>query len=287
MSSPQPVAATEGELAPMDDFIPTFYVGHHETKRALPVTDSVLRQAQDIGVYMFFLHRQYLLTPLFQYDMLTSPITTPAFQSRVLSLISSHLKELSSLQPPEISSTRNVPPAPIIPPLTPEDTPLAPGDTVSQLIAYSSPWIDLCSPDPLISNISRQVLNVEIAYASFCGVGNVVIPRPRTYNSGSTESDGIIQYARAIQEALTMTGYLQISVQLPMYGNEEAAEITGDLRSFARNQQTTAAKTNKDIDLFETWDAWNLIRSVCTYSSRLSVGKKPYTIVYLPHFADM
>jgi type II protein arginine methyltransferase len=36
--------------SPVDDFTPTFYVGHHESKRPLPVTDFVLRQAQDVGV---------------------------------------------------------------------------------------------------------------------------------------------------------------------------------------------------------------------------------------------
>lgn len=39
-----------GESSPTDDFTPTFYVGHHESKRPLPVTDFVLRQAQDVGV---------------------------------------------------------------------------------------------------------------------------------------------------------------------------------------------------------------------------------------------
>src|ERR1700709_1594485 len=132
--------------------------------------------------------------------MLTSPITSPHFHSRVLTLISSHLSELSLFECSQNALNKNLPPAPIIPPPTPVDTPLTPGDTVSQLIAYSSPWIDLCSPDPLISNISRQVLNIEIAYASFCGVGNVIIPGPRTYSSGATSNDGLIQYARAIQE---------------------------------------------------------------------------------------
>ena len=36
--------------SPVDDYIPTFYIGHHESKRPLPVTDFVLRQAQDVGV---------------------------------------------------------------------------------------------------------------------------------------------------------------------------------------------------------------------------------------------
>lgn len=35
---------------PLEDFLPTFYVGHHESRRPLPVTDHVLRQAQDVGV---------------------------------------------------------------------------------------------------------------------------------------------------------------------------------------------------------------------------------------------
>lgn len=210
--------------------------------------------------------------------MLTSPITTPHFQSRVLTLLSSHLSLVEST---EDSSNKFTPPAPIIPPLSPVDTPLTPGDTVSQIIAYASPWIDLCSPDPLISNISRQVLNIEIAYASFCGVGNIIIPGPRTSGSGSTENDGLIQYARALQEALTIGSYIQMAIHLPMYGHEEQKDMTGDLLPFARNHNTTKkARTNKEIDLYETWDAWNLIRSVCKYNSRLSVGKKPYTTIH-------
>lgn len=206
--------------------------------------------------------------------MLTSPITSPHFHSRVLSLISTHLSELSQLESSDSASSNTIP-SPIIPPLTPVDTPLTPGDTVSQLIAYASPWIDLCSPDPLVSNISRQVLNIEIAYASFCGIGNVIIPGPRTYCSGSTYSDGLAQYARAIQEALSIGSYINFALHIPMFGSEEGTEITGDLLPFARDQRPRG-KENKQIDLFETWDAWNLVRTVCKYNSRLSVGKKPY-----------
>lgn len=211
--------------------------------------------------------------------MLTSPVTSPHFHSRVLTLVSTYLSELALLESADESATRIIPPAPIIPPLNPVDTPLTPGEIVSQLIAYSSTWIDLCSTDPLISNISRQVLNIEIAYASFCGIGNIIIPGPRLYSSGSTYSDGLVQYARAIEEALTIGSYIQIAIHIPMYGNEESKEITGDLRPFARSHAAAIKeKTSNDIDLYETWDAWNLIRSVCKYSSRLSVGKRPNTI---------
>ena len=204
--------------------------------------------------------------------MLTSPITSPHFHSRVLTLVSSYLVELSRLESEDPNTTR-IPPAPIIPPLTPVDTP---GDTLSQILGYCSPGIDLCSSDPLISNISRQVLNIEIAYASFCGVGNVIISGPRNYNSGSKDNNGIIQYARAIQEALTIGGYIQMAIHIPMYGHEEVKDMTGDLQPFARDYQSPGkSKESRVVDLFETWDAWNFIRSVCKYNSRLSVGKKP------------
>jgi protein arginine N-methyltransferase 5 len=223
---------------------------------------------------------------LLQYDMLTSPITTPHFHSRVLMLISSHLALVEAAEDP---SNKFTPPPPIIPPLSPVDTPLVPGDTISQIIAHSSPWIDLCSPDPLISNISRQVLNIEIAYASFCGVGNIIIPGPRTYGSDSAESDGLTQYARAIQEALTIGSYIQMAIHLPMYGQDEQKDMTGDLLPLARDYNSTRrAKASKEIGLYEAWDAWNLIRSVCKYNSRLSVGKNILSSIrFSPILQDM
>ena len=201
--------------------------------------------------------------------MVTSPITTPHFQSRVLNLISEHIAEHSVIE-----SAGNTTPAPIIPPLTPADTPLTPGDTISQIIAYSSPWIDLCSPNLLIANVSRQVLNIEIAYASFCGIGNIIIPGPKTYGSGSTESDGLSQYARAIQAALEIGSYIQIAIHIPMYGNDEARDATLDLGALARGKTSIdSTHVTAELDLYETWDAWNAIRGACRYNSRLSVGK--------------
>lgn len=212
--------------------------------------------------------------------MLTSPITSPHFHARVLTLISAYVSELSFAE-----NTSSAPPAPIIPPLDPVDTPLTPSDSLSQIIAYSSPWIDLCSPDPLISNISRQVLNIEIAYASFCGVGHIIIPGPRKYSSGSSDNNGLVQYARAIQEALTIGSYIQMAIQIPMYGNEEVKDMTGDLLPFAR-EEVSKSKAKKEVDLFETWDAWNFIRGVCKYNSRLSVGKNNQcnSLFSLPRF---
>jgi hypothetical protein len=48
-----PVTMTSQMLeleSPVEEYTPTFYIGHHESKRPLPVTDFILRQAQDVGV---------------------------------------------------------------------------------------------------------------------------------------------------------------------------------------------------------------------------------------------
>ena len=205
--------------------------------------------------------------------MLTTPISTPHFHSRVLALISSHL----SLNNSTGISNGLALPAPIIPPFEPVDTPLTPGDTVSQLVGYSSPWIDISSPDPLIADISRQVLTMEVSYAGFCGVSTIVVPGPKQYSNSRGDANGSIQYARAIHEALNLSGFVYLAVHLPMYyyGETPQEEILGDLAPFARENTalTGESAVRKEEDLFSTWDSWNVIRSVCNYSSRLSVGK--------------
>ena len=206
--------------------------------------------------------------------MLTTPITTPYFQSRVLSLLSSHLAKSYNASTSSLPSSQEQL-APIIPPLSPVDTPLTPSDTISQLLGVASPWIDLCSPDPLIANISRQVLNLEIAYAAFCGVGNVIIHGPKL-NIGQSYTDGLANYARAVLEALNVGSYLQISVMLPIvYGREsDGDDEIGSLDSLAREEYSKTADSGTDKhELFASWDAWNIIRTVCKYHSRLFVGK--------------
>lgn len=53
MATSQPLVAEADASSPLEEFMPTFYIGHHEAKRPLPVTDFVLRQAQDAGVRLF------------------------------------------------------------------------------------------------------------------------------------------------------------------------------------------------------------------------------------------
>ena len=161
-------------------------------------------------------------------------------------------------------------PGPVIPTLTDNDTLLGPSPYIGGLAIYFSPWIDLCSDDPYISSISRQVLNLEAAYANFCGARTIVVPGPR-----KDSSRGIAQYARAIREALQVANRANLIIHMPMYrepGLEEKSKTLTDI--FGHNDGAeAAAEKAKEIDLFGAWDSWNTIRSVCNYSMRLFVGR--------------
>ena len=115
----------------------------------------------------------------------------------------------------------------------------------------------------------------------------MLIPGPRTYGSG-TDSDGLVQYARAIQEALSIGSYIYLAIHIPMYGQHDIKEMTGDLLPFGRVRSSSAkGKASQDVDLYENWDTWNLIRDVCKYNSRLSVGKRmqPFRSIF-PHLLN-
>lgn len=230
--------------------------------------------------------------------MLTTPITTPIFRARVLTLVSNYLEELGTHAGKTISI-----PIPTIPSFSPFDTPLVPSEIVTQLLAVASPWIDLSSPDPVIYNISRQVLELEVAYAAFCGIGNIILPSPKLHH-GRLHGEGITQYAYAIQEALNVGQYTQLSVSLSMMDipEDEEDDDNGSLAALARSRymglseddyektsmgegeelgdpETSSRSSRKaaKFDFFGTWDAWNVIRTVCKYSNRLFVGKNGIT----------
>lgn len=159
---------------------------------------------------------------------------------------------------------------PIIPPLTPDDTGLFPSPTVNTYTAYISPWIDLCSNNPLIASISRQVLNLEINYANFCGVRSIIIAGPSRDASQNGGNQALAQYSRAVQEALTIGSALTILVHMPMYQEPTTAQETETLSSL--EEKTPTSPGIKEIDLFAAWASWHHVRSICNYNLRLFVG---------------
>ncbi|KAL8714352.1 MAG: hypothetical protein Q9220_001685 [cf. Caloplaca sp. 1 TL-2023] len=229
---------------------PSVYdVGQHESKRQLPITPQVLLQALDCD-----------------YNMLTISITTPLFQSRVLALLSNHLADLKG------GSTDETP-LPTLPSLSATDTALSPGDTTRYLIGIVSPWIDLSSPDPLVCAISRQVLELEVSYAAFCGISNVIVPGPRLQYA-SVNGEGIAQYAYAVQEALALSNSMtQILIHLPIFyrSDPEPEDVQGNLSAFTRPEYVEEELKSK-YDFLRSWDAWHIVRTVCNYNARLYVA---------------
>jgi protein arginine N-methyltransferase 5 len=184
------------------------------------------------------------------------------------------LKALQSAEFKSTSTTSHILADPIVPPLTTEDTGLFPSQAVSTYVAYVSPWIELGSMDPVIAAISRQVLNLEIAYAGFCGIQMVVIPGP----CGTAISRGqvdLAQHARAVKEALLVGSRLLLVVQLAMWPDigsfDPKRETLAGLAGAPTKSSLDEAAFNNDRDFLVNWEAWHLIRSVCNYSKRLSV----------------
>jgi type II protein arginine methyltransferase len=207
--------------------------------------------------------------------MVTSPITTDLFQSRVLALLSSAQPHVSHPDGDAEHHQSEAPTRLTVPPLSSMDSELTPEESMSQVIATTSSWVDLCSPDPLVADVSKQVLMLEIAYAAFCGISYVLIPGPRLHYRGMQQT-GLMQYARAIQEVLATGAYMQVKIWFPMidHPENEVAQM-GDLAPFARPEyvEDCQEEDNGGLDLYGTWDAWNVIRSFCKYHTRLCVGK--------------
>lgn len=203
---------------------------------------------------------------------MTSPITNSHFRKRVTALIKSHLESLKNINSSATAELTAAIPDPIVPPLTTEDTALFPSFTVCTYIACTSSWIDLASSDPVIANVSRQVLNLELAYATWCGVRSLIIPGPRQDSARGSANQGLAQYARAMREALTVAGRQQITIHMSMYREPGLEDSVESLSTTIHGETASTEKVN-DIALFSAWDSWHYIRTFCNYDPRLLVGK--------------
>ena len=227
----------DGNLPP-EEPATVFFIGQHETGREAPLSVDTLAQAQSLG-----------------YDFVTTPLTTASFHQRLVSQLQAHLSGSNELLP-------------LISPLSPADTSLAPNASNSALMGIVSPWIDLASPDPIIAHASRQVLSMEVAFAAFCGISNVIIHGP--------DSEGEVkQYSRAIAEALGLGPYIQVHVLLPMSGDLEAD--CGDATHLSELARPAFINNEDDVsetdDAYSSWEIWSTLQSICSYSQKLSLGK--------------
>ncbi|KAI1327653.1 PRMT5 arginine-N-methyltransferase-domain-containing protein [Xylariaceae sp. FL0255] len=233
-----------------------FYIAQHDSARVDVLTEPQADKILEAG-----------------FGAITLPITNDSFENRVTTLLETSLAQLHNLNTSHPGSRHD----PIVPPLTSADTKLYPSPaTRRDVLAYVSPWIDLCSANHLVATISRQVLNIEVAHANFCGVRTIIIPGPRRdADCSALGSDGITQYARAVQEALRLSSQMNFVIHLPMYREpwleEPSIQISADKdRAGAANH----VRDNERISLYSCWESWHTIRTICDYDMRLSLSLK-------------
>ncbi|KAI1156606.1 methyltransferase-like protein [Nemania diffusa] len=230
-----------------DEIRPAFHLGQHDSARVETLNHLQYGQVLNSG-----------------FQFVTTPLTNAHFHERILKLVDGSLSQANGEQ--RAGSRID----PIVTPLTPEDTTLFPEAHTSGFIGYASPWIDLCSSNSAIASISRQVLNLEVDYANFCGVRSIIVPGPRRDSAQVGNGQGIAQYARAIQEALLIGTRISLIIHLPMYREPGLEEKVAQLS--ISNGTEDKSQSTKEIDIFTSWDSWHVIRTVCEYDARLFVA---------------
>ncbi|QUC16530.1 uncharacterized protein UV8b_00771 [Ustilaginoidea virens] len=233
---------------------PSFHIGNHDSSRDGPLSDLQYGHLLNQGI-----------------TFATTPITNGHFKARVFQIVSDHLSLLERNAEASTSTKTASRADPIVTPLVPHETGLFPSPAVSTYTAYVSPWIDLCSANPFIASISRQVLNLEVNYASFCGVRSIVIAGPGRDASADGGNQALAQYSRAVQEALTVGSSLTFLIHMPMY-REPAAGQTVETLSSLQRQASGAKPAAREVDLFAAWSSWHHVRSTCKYNLRLFVA---------------
>lgn len=266
------VRAESEEQEDVPHQFPLFNIGTHETLRELPLSDLQYGHLLNQGVSLAAAAMILLAAahPL-QVNFVTTSVTNSHFRNRVFQLTSDYLSKVPE-NAEDGESSASIPMAePIVSPLTAADTTLSPSPAVSTYTAYISPWIDLCSLNPVITGISRQVLNMEVDYASFCGIRTVILPAPSRDASQAGGNQALAQYARAVLEALSIGSYMSFSIHMPMC--QELVPENEPPTLFHLHPHPRIKRKRRDMaNIFSTWDTWNQIRSFCRYHARLFVG---------------
>ncbi|CUS13596.1 unnamed protein product [Tuber aestivum] len=201
---------------PTDPGASLWYIGNHLPTPDLTISGQTLEDETAQG-----------------YDMITTFITNTNFRSRINQVLLNATAEKRTHM--RIDS------------LDAEEVTVHPGDHISQVIGFVSPWLEFDSDDLLVSHVSKQALLYELDYAGFCGIGNVVISGPR-------KKENVPRFAQIISTALSANGYAHLLILLPL-AEKPSCTAEGD-----------------EYDEFSAWDTWNTIRTVCKYNPRLSLA---------------
>ncbi|GAA5858595.1 hypothetical protein JCM1840_001275 [Sporobolomyces johnsonii] len=132
-------------------------------------------------------------------------------------------------------------------------------EEAGSLITFASEWLELDSPVEGIRFDAELALRQEISFASYLSITTIILPPPRLENR-----EYLADYARAINGALASSWHINISIRLPI-AEYTAAELA------ARPGTPAFNALSPDKDRCETWELWNTLRGLCSYSPRLSL----------------
>ena len=220
-----------------NNIVPAWCVGNHLLDPSLRLDAAIVEAEGSAGVGKSGTHPPRIEANPPQYDMISSRITNSRFCKR----IQDTLAQARSEQRVHVH----------IEPLTADEVNIQPGHYVPSVVALASPWIEVDATDRLLAHVSRQILDLELSYAAFCGISHVVLAGPR-------QRENIAEYAQAIATALAHATYMQLLIQLPI------DDWVGDENSVTENLA---------YDAFSAWNSWNTIRTVCKYNAQLGIGK--------------
>ena len=169
------------------------------------------------------------------YNFISLPLTTPALQKALL------------LEGPKTKAQ--------IDQALQEHTTMRKG--TSGIMAFASQWLELDAKDPTMAQVSAQVLEHELAYASFVGIANVVIPSPQSRTR-------VAQYAAVVHALLqSLSPFMHISIHMPMKEDSATASSASSL---------SLDTTEGTFDEFSLWEVWQTIQRLCNYHPRLSLA---------------
>ncbi|GAA5855509.1 hypothetical protein JCM8547_007863 [Rhodosporidiobolus lusitaniae] len=132
-------------------------------------------------------------------------------------------------------------------------------EEAGSLISFASDWLELDSPAEGIRFDAELALRQEIAYGSYLSITTIILPPPRLENR-----EFLADYARAINGALASSWHINISIRMPI-AEYTAAELA------ARPGTPAFQALSGETDKCETWEMWNTLRGLCSYSPRLTL----------------
>ncbi|SPO21827.1 related to protein arginine N-methyltransferase [Ustilago trichophora] len=165
------------------------------------------------------------------------------------------------------------------------------------VLALASQWIELDSPDEGVRLDCELALRQELAYASYLGISNVVVPPP---SSDPARRPFLADYARAINSCLASGSaetapagsWMTITIQLPISSPHQlnkilsrqngkngyglTASTTAGSTASASSQASHASATSSAALLRAeddwAWETWEQIRQLCSYNTRLQLA---------------